>query len=104
MVGPYAALNFPWVLIDRAIGTLAHAMHRAHARRDETLLTPDALQALLDQRGLGSARWADDDRRSAESVFNALRRGRGDDTALARLQALLRQQIGRLAEAGTGPA
>ena len=32
-VGPYRALNFPWILLDRAIGTFAYVINRAHGRR-----------------------------------------------------------------------
>lgn len=100
-VGPYAALNFPWVLIDRALGTLAHLMQRSHARRDAATLTPEALQAVLAAGGLGSTAWPSAQRKTCDRVFARIRRGRHEPADLQALRAALRARLDALA---TSPA
>lgn len=96
-VGPYAALNFPWVLIDRAMGTLAHLMQRSHARRDAATLTPEALQAVLAAQGLGSTAWPSGPRKTCDRVFARIRRGRHEPADLQALRGVLRAQLDALA-------
>jgi hypothetical protein len=97
--GPYAALNFPWVLIDRAGGTLAYLMQRAHARRDRVTLNAEQLRELLARDGLASADWPDAERREAERAFADIRRGRFTPQAHEALNALLRRRLDVLAAA-----
>jgi hypothetical protein len=97
VVGPYGALNFPWIVLDRAMGTLAHVMQRSHARRDETTLQADALRALLSDRGLASADWDETDRRRCERVFGKLRRGSIEAADRATLREVVRRRIDALA-------
>lgn len=99
-VGPYTALNFPWIVLDRALGTLAHVMQRSHARRDETTLQADELRTLLSASGLASAGWDDADRRTCERAFASLRRGRPDTGERAALLGVIRRHIDTLAAAG----
>lgn len=99
VVGPYGALNFPWIVLDRAFGTLAHVMQRSHARRDETTLQADALHALLSARGLASADWDEADRRSCERVFAKLRRGAIEAADRAQLLSVIRRRVDVLASA-----
>ena len=96
-VGPYAALNFPWVLTDRALGTLAHLMQRSHARRDATTLTPEALQAVLAAQGVGSTQWPAEDRKTCEKVFARVRRGRHEPRDVQALRDVLRARLEALA-------
>lgn len=96
VVGPYAALNFPWVLLDRATGTLAYVMQRAHARRDRVTVPAERLRELLAQAGLASAAWPEADRKSAERVFADARRGRLQPQAEARLRELIRHHLDTL--------
>jgi hypothetical protein len=92
-VGPYTALNFPWIVLDRAIGTLAYVMTRAHARRDVVTLQAEQLQALLASLGLASTGWSDADRRQCERTFAQLRKGRLDAAGRAGLLAVVRRRI-----------
>lgn len=100
IVGPYTALNFPWIVLDRALGTLAHVMQRSHARRDKTTLQAEDLRGLLAASGLASASWDDGDRRSCERAFANLRRGRPDAGERAALLGVVRRHIDTLAAAG----
>jgi hypothetical protein len=93
VVGPYAALNFPWIVLDRAIGTLAYVMQRAHARRDEVVLQAAQLQELLAKSELGTTAWSEPDRRPCEQAFAALRRGRLQDPERAALLQVVRRRI-----------
>jgi hypothetical protein len=77
-VGPYAATNFPWILIDRAIGTFAYVTGRAHARRDEATIDSARLKEALDAARLSTASWNDSERRECERTFAAIRSGRAD--------------------------
>jgi len=95
-VGPYAAQNFPWILIDRALGTLACVAQRAHARRDDEQLDAARLQGLLVAGKLSSNGWAAPERRRAEKAFDALRRGPPDAATLAALRGLIRPWLERL--------
>jgi hypothetical protein len=97
VVGPYAALNFPWIVLDRALGTLAHVMQRSHARRDETTLQAEDLRRLLSDSGLASAGWSDADRRACERAFGKLRRGSIDAADRAALHEAIRRRIDALA-------
>jgi hypothetical protein len=95
-VGPYGASNFPWILIDRAFGTLACAALRSHARRDDEQLDSARLHGLLSGQHLASSEWPADDRRRAESCFDALRRERAEPADREALRALLRRWMSRL--------
>jgi hypothetical protein len=99
VVGPYAALNFPWVLLDRAIGTLAFVMQRAHARRDRVTVPAERLRELLSQAGLASTAWTDADRKACERVFAEARRGRLQASSQATLRSVVRRHLDALAAA-----
>jgi hypothetical protein len=97
-VGPYAALNFPWILLDRALATLAYVVNRAHARRDHVTLQARRLVEVLESQDLAVARWDASDRKSCERAFAALRR-RDDAEARATLRAIVRRQVARVTAA-----
>lgn len=98
-VGPYAALNFPWILLDRALATLAYVVNRPHARRDRVTLRARRLIGALQSAGLAVAQWSDDERKTCVRAFAALRRRPGDTAARDTLHQVLRPQIGRVAAA-----
>ena len=99
-VGPYRALNFPWILLDRALATLAYVTHRSHARRDSVDLSASRLVALLQREGLAVSRWSDDDRRTCERVFAQWRRGAtGDVEAEETLRSIVRHHLDGVAAA-----
>ena len=95
-VGPYPALNFPWILIDRAMGTLACVALRSHARRDREQLDSARLRALLAAQQLASSEWPAEDRRAADACFDHWRRGRAEPADRDTLRALLRRWMSRL--------
>jgi hypothetical protein len=95
-VGPYAAQNFPWILIDRALGTLACVAQRSHARRDDEQLDAARLQGLLVAGKLSSNGWGVPERRRAEKAFETLRHGPPDAATLAVLRGLIRPWLERL--------
>lgn len=74
VVGPFDAINFPWILVDRAICTLAYVSGRTHARRDQTQIQVDKLQRWLGSDKLTVAHWPDEDRKRCEKIFAALRK------------------------------
>lgn len=93
VVGPYAARNFPWIVLDRAVGTLLAVVQRAHARRDRVTLQAGHLRELLEGSGLASSGWDDADRAACEKLFTRARQGRLDTADRADLQALIRRHV-----------
>jgi hypothetical protein len=96
--GPLTALNFPWILLDRAIGTLAYVANRAHARRDEVALEAQRLLAVLEEQRMATKDWPDDTRRACEKHFAEIRRARFKPAQRVELKRLLRAQLARLCE------
>lgn len=68
-----AALDFPWILLDRAIGVFAYASQRPHARRDHVTLSAAKLKPVLNAHGISSEQLSD---RACEKIFAAIRAGR----------------------------
>ena len=97
-VGPLMAVNFPWILLDRALGTLAYVANRAHARRDEVALDATRLQAVLEEQHLACVNWSDDTRRACEKLFAEIRRDRFKPEQRVELKRLLRTQLARVCE------
>ena len=97
-VGPLMAVNFPWILLDRAIGTLAYVANRAHARRDEVALDATRLQAVLEEQHLACVSWPDDVRRACEKLFAEIRRDRLKPEQRVELKRLLRGPLARVCE------
>ncbi|MEW6707959.1 MAG: GTPase/DUF3482 domain-containing protein [Pseudomonadota bacterium] len=103
-VGPYGALNFPWIVLDRALGTVAYVMRRAHARRDEVTLQAEALQQLLEQQQLASRQWSEAERKTCERAFAAVRKQRLDDEQRQALQAVIRRRLDSVQAPPRAPA
>lgn len=93
VVGPCTATNFPWILLDRALAVAATVLHRAHARRDVTVLDAARLRTALDQAGLATAQWTSTDRNQAERAFSRIRRGRLDPAERTTLHQLLLHRL-----------
>jgi hypothetical protein len=98
-VGPYAAVNFPWILLDRALGTFTYVVNRAHARRDDAVIDSAKMKAALDAKGFSTAHWPDTQRRECERLFIALRKGKGGRTKREALRGLLAARLGALSAA-----
>ena len=94
-VGPYGAANFPWILLDRALGTFCYVINRAHARRDEATIHSARMHAAMESAGLTTARWDDARRKECEKFFTLIRRGKMRREEREALRELIR---GRLAE------
>ena len=94
-VGPYGAVNFPWILLDRALGTFCYVINRAHARRDEATIQCARMKAAMEAAGLTTARWEDARRKECEKLFALIRRGKMGREEREALRELIR---GRLAE------
>jgi predicted GTPase len=92
-VGPYRALNFPWILLDRAIGTFCYVINRAHARRDEVTLRSIELHDALAAHGLTTAQWTDAARKPCEQLFQAIRRNKFQPPQRAELRTLLAEHL-----------
>jgi hypothetical protein len=95
-VGPYKATNFPWILLDRAIGTFAYVTGRAHARRDEATIDSARLREVLDARKLSTASWSDSERRECETIFAALRAGSAGEEERRRLYEIVSGNLARV--------
>ncbi len=101
-VGPYAAINFPWILIDRALGTFAYVVNRAHARRDDATIDSATMKAALDASGFSTAHWTDAQRRDAARLFGTIRKGKGGREQREALRSLLAERLGALSAARIG--
>jgi hypothetical protein len=95
-VGPYTAINFPWILVDRALGTFAYVINRAHARRDEAVIQSARMQSAMDGSGLTSARWDEAHRKQCEQLFALIRRGKMHREQRETLRALFRQRLAEI--------
>ncbi len=98
-VGPYAAVNFPWILIDRAFGTFAYVVNRAHARRDDAVIDSAQMKVALDASGFSAAHWSDAQRRECERLFIAIRKGQGGRVEREALRSLLAARLSALSAA-----
>lgn len=92
-VGPYTAINFPWILLDRALGTVAYVMHRAHARRDEATIQSAPVKAAMDAAGLSTSRWDTASRKEAEKLFALISQGKMKSEDRAALREIIRKRL-----------
>ena len=93
VVGPYRAVNFPWILLDRAVGAFCYVINRAHARREEVTLRGPALRAVMEKHAATSDRWSDADRKACEKIFSSIRRGKFTGEQRDELHDLIRQRL-----------
>ncbi len=93
VIGPYTAVNFPWIILDRAIGTFAYLVNRAHARRDEVSLSTTGMKAVMDAAGLLTAQWDDDIRRRCERNFRAVRKNKAGRPVRDAMRELLKERL-----------
>jgi len=98
-VGPYAAVNFPWILLDRALGTFTYVVNRAHARRDDAVIDSVKMKAALDACGFSTAHWAETHRRECEQLFIAIRKGKAGREEREALRTLLAARLSALSAA-----
>ena len=74
VIGPIQAINFPWILLDRAICTLSYVAGRAHARRDQMNILVDQHLPSLALTRLTIEHWSDEDRKRCDKLFATLRK------------------------------
>ncbi len=92
-VGPMRAINFPWILLDRALAVFATAAGRSHARRDGMEFSlPDQLAA-LHGRHLLTQEWPEDARKDCEKLFALARRGRAGQMERQRLRERIAERL-----------
>ncbi|MCX6976495.1 MAG: GTPase/DUF3482 domain-containing protein [Verrucomicrobia bacterium] len=72
-VGPYKALDFPWILLDRAFATFCYLINRTHARQDRPVIFTSQLETIMKASDLTVAQWSDDHRQTTEKIFQRFR-------------------------------
>ncbi len=100
-VGPCRAVNFPWILLDRAIGVFCYLINRTHARRDEATLGASQLKAVLENYNASSSHWSDEKRKACERIFEAIRRNKSTAAQRDELRALIRERLDELGKAAS---
>lgn len=95
-VGPCQAVNFPWIILDRAFGVFCYLLGRTHARRDEATLGASQLKEVLDQYRANSAHWSDENRKACERIFAAIRRNKSTAQHRDTLRLIIRDQLAAL--------
>lgn len=98
VVGPYAAINFPWILLDRALGVFFHVINRAHARRDEMKLSGAKTRQILGKYQLGVADWPEEDRKCGERIFTRIKKDNYRAEDRLELRRLIQIHLKRVAE------
>lgn len=92
-VGPYAAANFPWILLDRAMGTFFYLSNRAHARQDTVTINSAEVRQQMEAAGIATSRWPGSTRKRCEVLFAAIRKHKLTREGRNELHDLIRQQL-----------
>lgn len=79
VVGPIRHENFPWIVLDRALGVFMSVSHRAHARQDRETLDATALAARLREKRASSDQAPEALRKALAKAFREMRKHRFDD-------------------------
>lgn len=98
-VGPYAAVNFPWILLDRALGTFYYVINRAHARQDTVTINSAKMKAAMEKACVSTERWDDAKRKKCETIFTAIRKNRITSEQLEELRNLVGERLGDVSRA-----
>jgi hypothetical protein len=95
VAGPITHDNFPWIILDRALGIFVSVSRRAHARQDRETLDAAALVARLQSAKAGSDQAPDELRKTLAKAFRDMRKERFTDdrrdTAVNALREWLRE-------------
>ena len=73
-VGPISAVNFPWILLDRAVAILSYVASRTHALRDQEAIQIEKLLPWLKENQLSVEHWASEERQFCSRFFATLRK------------------------------
>ncbi len=95
-IPPYRALNFPWILIDRALAVFHYAIHRAHARRDTARINSAVEKEKLGRAGVSTDHWPEAQRRECQRYFVAIRKGKLDADGRRALRAILHDRLSEI--------
>ncbi len=96
VVGPYKAINFPWIILDRAIGTFCYVANRAHARRDKVVLNANQLDDALKKNEASAKLWPAKERKECEEIFTAIRGDKLTREQRGKLRALILDHLNGL--------
>lgn len=95
VAGPIAHPNFPWIVLDRAVGVFLSVSRRAHARQDREALNAEALAGHLRETEFGSEGAPEEFRKILARAFRDMRKGKFDDarreSAILALKERLRE-------------
>ena len=93
VAGPITHANFPWIVLDRALGVFLSVARRAHARQDRETLDASALAVRLRETRSGSEQAPDALRKTLAKAFREMRKSRLGDTARETAVAALRDWL-----------
>jgi len=98
VAGPIKHDNFPWIVLDRALGIFVSVSHRAHARQDRETLDAAALAARLQSTKAGSDQAPDELRRTLAKAFRDMRKNRFNDDRRDATVSALREWLREISE------
>jgi hypothetical protein len=98
VAGPITHENFPWIVLDRALGIFVSVARRAHARQDQETLDAAALAARLRENRAGSDQAPDALRKALGKAFRDMRKGRFTDDRRDAIVAALRDRMREISQ------
>lgn len=98
VIGPIAHENFPWIVLDRALGVFVSVARRAHARRDEETLDATALAVKLRERKAGMEEAPPELHKTLAKAIRDMRRGRLDADRREVAVNALREWLSKISE------
>jgi hypothetical protein len=102
VAGPVRHENFPWILLERAIGVFTSVSRRAHARRDRETLNAEELAIRLKSQGASVEDLSNDTRNRWSKVFAAIRKGRLNVEERDEFVRSVRDWLGRISLSRAG--
>ena len=100
IVGPVRSDNFPFVLLDRAIGLASELLRRTHARRDRQRLAAGELKAELDRAKASTEFWPPELRKACLAFAREARGGVPSLEMQKDLRERLTAQLQTIADSG----
>lgn len=104
VAGPVRHENFPWILLERAVGVFTSVSRRAHARRDRETLNAEELAERLKTHGASVEDLSSETRKNWSKVFTAIRKGRLDVVERDEFVRSLRKWLNRISMHREGDA
>lgn len=96
--GPHGSLNFPWIVLDRALVVCYQLANWTHARRDDFTIDPGALEQAAKSLGLLSASWPHERRKECEAVFASARKSKARLEDRVKLRGEIEKSLRALSE------